>query len=211
MPVGAVTGGGGAACHHGPVAVTLSRELVVDTARRQLERDGSAELSLRAVARELGVTAPALYAYVDDKRELMAAVATDHFERLIERFEAVEETDPLGRVRAVSRAYVDHAVASPALFRLMFRYPPSSAGEVEAFPPATRAFEVASAAMTDAMARGLLGVTDVTVACMVMWAAMHGLAEILLMGFGFDDAGAEQLIAATIDTMLAGLVEPGTV
>ena len=31
------------------------------------------------------------------------------------------------------------------------------------------------------------------------------------MGFGFDDAGAEQLIAATIDTMLAGLVEPGTV
>ena len=50
-----------------------------------------------------------------------------------------------------------------------------------------------------------------TVACMVMWAAMHGLAEILLMGFGFDDAGAEQLIAATIDTMLAGLVEPGTV
>ncbi|HRA35923.1 MAG TPA: TetR/AcrR family transcriptional regulator [Acidimicrobiales bacterium] len=193
------------------MAVTLSRELVVDTARRQLERDGSAELSLRAVARELGVTAPALYAYVDDKRELMAAVATDHFERLIERFEAVEETDPLARVRAVSRAYVDHAVASPALFRLMFRYPPSTAGEVEAFPPATRAFEVASAAMTDAMARGLLGVSDVTVACMVMWAAMHGLAEILLMGFGFDDAGAEQLIAATIDTMLAGLVEPGTV
>ena len=114
-------------------------------------------------------------------------------------------------MRAVSRAYVDHAGASPALFRLMFRYPPSTAGEVEAFPPATRAFEVASAAMTDAMARGLLGVSDVTVACMVMWAAMHGLAEILLMGFGFDDAGAEQLIAATIDTMLAGLVEPGTV
>ena len=62
-------------CNHEAVAVTLSRDLVVETARRQLERDGATELSLRAVARELGVTAPALYAYVDDKGELMAAVA----------------------------------------------------------------------------------------------------------------------------------------
>ena len=190
------------------VAVTLSRELVVDTARRQLERDGTDQLSLRAVARELGVTAPALYAYVDDKGELMAAVATEHFERLIERFEAVDEVDPLRRVRAVSRAYVDHALASPALFRLLFRYPPSSAGEVEAFPPAARAFEVASVAMADAMARGLLRPGDVTMACMVMWAAAHGVAEVLLMGFGFDEAGSEELIAATIDTVLAGLVAP---
>jgi AcrR family transcriptional regulator len=190
------------------VAVTLTRELVVATARAQLERDGSAELSLRAVARELGVTAPALYAYVEDKRELMAAVATEHFERLIERFEAVDESDPVARVRAVSRAYVDHAVASPALFRLMFNYPPSSAGEVEAFPPATRAFEVASGATADAMAQGLLRTTDVALVSMVMWAAMHGLAEILLMGFSFDQAGAEQLIAATIDTMVAGLAAP---
>lgn len=197
-----------AACHHGPVVVTLSRELVVATARRQLERDGTAQLSLRAVARELGVTAPALYAYVDDKRELMAAVAAEHFERLIERIEAVDEPDPLARVRAVSRAYVDHALASPALFRLLFNYPPSSAGEVEAFPPATRAFEAASQAMADARDQGLLRSSDVTMACMVMWAAMHGVAEILLMGFGFDEAGSEALIAATIDTMLAGLVVP---
>jgi AcrR family transcriptional regulator len=190
------------------VTVTLTRELVVATARAQLERDGSAELSLRAVARELGVTAPALYAYVEDKRELMAAVATEHFERLIERFEAVDEPDPVARVRAVSRAYVDHAVASPALFRLMFNYPPSSAGEVEAFPPATRAFEVAAGATADAMAQGLLRTTDVALVSMVMWAAMHGLAEILLMGFSFDQAGAEQLITATIDTMVAGLAAP---
>jgi AcrR family transcriptional regulator len=190
------------------VSTPLSRELVVATARAQLERGDVAQLSLRAVARELEVTAPALYAYIDDKGELLAAVASDHFERLVDRFESITETEPLERIRAVSRAYVDHALESPALFRLMFRFPPSPTSEVDAFPPATRAFEVASEATADAVARGLLAVDDVTMACMTMWAAMHGVAEILLMGFGFDDDGAERFLTATVDTMLAGQVHP---
>jgi AcrR family transcriptional regulator len=192
------------------MTTTLSRQLVVSTARAQLEQDGSGQLSLRAVARELGVTAPALYAYVEDKRELMAAIATQHFERLVERFESVPASDPLDRIRAVSRAYVDHALESPGLFRLMFRYPPSATSEVDAFPPATRAFEVASEATADAIEQGLLGVTDVTLACMTMWAAMHGVAEVLLMGFGYDDAAADELLTATIETVLAGQVHPLT-
>ncbi len=188
--------------------VSLSRELVVATARAQLERGDASQLSLRAVARELGVTAPALYAYVEDKGELLAAVASEHFQRLVDRFESIAETDALDRIRAVSRAYVDHALESPALFRLMFRYPPSPTSEVEAFPPATRAFEVAAAITADAVEQGLFDVDDVDLACMTMWAAMHGVAEVLLMGFGFDDEGAERFVSNTIDTVLAGHVHP---
>ena len=189
-------------------ATPLSRELVLSTARAQLERDEASQLSLRAVARELGVTAPALYAYVEDKGELLAAVAAEHFERLVERFESITETEPLDRIRAVSRAYVDHALESPGLFHLMFRYPPSPTTEVDAFPPATRAFEVASEATADAVAQGLMAVDDVTMACMTMWAAMHGVAEVLLMGFGFDDEAADRLVESTIDTVIAGHVNP---
>lgn len=181
---------------------------MVQTARAQLERDGDVQLSLRAVARELGVTAPALYAYVDDKQALVAAVAEDHFDRLVERFEAIDVDDPLDRIRAVSRAYVDHALESPSLFRLLFRYPPSAAGEVDAFPPSARAFAVASSATEEAVALGLLAVTDVTMACMTMWAAIHGVAEVLLMGFDFDDATRDQLVTSTIETVLAGQVHP---
>lgn len=196
------------ACHHVPVSTPLSRELVVGTARQQLERGDAAQLSLRAVARELGVTAPALYAYIEDKGELLAAVASDHFERLVERFESITETDPLDRIRAVSRAYVEHALESPSLFRLMFRYPPSPTSGVDAFPPATRAFEVAAATTADAVEQGIFRVDDVDLACMTMWAAMHGVAEVLLMGFGFDEDRAEQFISGTIDAVLAGHVNP---
>ena len=187
----------------------LTRARVIETARAHLSREGADYLSLRGVARDLGVTAPALYAYVQDKQELLAAVATEHFERLVERFESIDATDPLDRIRLVSRAYVDHARASPALFRLLFRYPPTPTQGLEAFPPATRAFEVAAEATRAAVAAGLLTVADPTRASFAMWAAVHGVAEVLLLGFEFDDAAADDLIDTVVETMLTGQGAPG--
>jgi AcrR family transcriptional regulator len=87
----------------------LSREVVIATARRLLEHSGEEGLSFRGVARDLGVTAPALYAYVEDKQELLAALATEHFAKLAGRFEAVDASlDPIDRNPQLSRAYLDH-------------------------------------------------------------------------------------------------------
>lgn len=182
----------------------LTRELVIATARAQLEAGGTSQLSLRAVARELNVTAPALYLYVADKHDLLAAVAEDHFERLVERFEAVDDPDPLVRIRQLSQAYVDHALSSPALFPLMFRYPPTRVAQRDAFPPAARAFEVASATTQAAIDQGLLNVESATEASTIMWCAMHGVAEIALMGYTADTAATHDLLRRVVDTVLAG-------
>jgi len=178
--------------------------VVVAAARAHLVRAGADQLSLRGVARELGVTAPALYAYVRDKQELLAAVAAEHFERLVERFDRIEADDPVERIRGMSRAYVAHALESPALFRLLFRYPPMPAPGVDAFPPAARAFEAAAAATEAAVTAGRLTVEDPALASMVMWAAVHGVAEVLLMGLGLDDDATEALVAGVVETVLIG-------
>lgn len=186
----------------------LSRDFVVAAARASIEANGVDQLSLRAVARQLNVTAPALYAYVSDKHDLIGAVATQYFDELAARFEAIEVDDPLEGIRALSRAYVDHALASPQLFRLLFRYPPSASGMevpgVEGFAPATRTFELALATTAEAIDAGLLAVTDPVAASMTMWAAVHGVSEVLLMGFGLDDAATHELIESVISTVLAG-------
>lgn len=186
----------------------LTRARVIEAARRALERDGAEQLSFRAVARDLGVTAPALYAHVESRQDLLAAVAAGHFEALAQQFEAVDTPDPIERIRTLSRIYVDHALSSPVLFRLMLRFPPAATPDVDAFPPATRAFNVAAAATTAAVDAGLLAVDDPDLASMTMWAAVHGVAEVLLLGFGFDDQGAETLISSVIDTVIAGQVRP---
>lgn len=185
--------------------VPLSRELVVATARGLLEREGAGPLSFRAVARELGVTAPALYQYVSDKRDLLAAVAEEHFARLIERFESVDAVDPLERIRGMCHAYVDHARSSPALFSLLFRYPPTTVPGSDPFPPATRAFELATRATAEAIEAGLLAPADPAEASTVMWCAVHGVAEVVLMGFtsGYD---VSALVDRVVDTVLAGQV-----
>lgn len=189
------------------MSVALTRARVVATARAAVEAGGVDALSLRGVARDLGVTAPALYAYVRDKQDLISAVATEYFDELVTRFEAVGHDDPVARVRALSRAYVDHALASPELFHLMFRFPPALGVPVvgkEAFAPATRAFDVAAAATEAARAAGQLDVTDTLTACLTMWAAVHGVAEVLLLGFTFDEERAGALIDSVIETVLAG-------
>jgi len=173
-----------------------------------LEAEGVDQLSLRGLARQLGVTAPALYAYVDDKHDLLAAVAAEHFEGLIDRFDAIDEDDPVERIRALSHAYVDHAVDSPALFHLMFRYPPTPVAGAEAFPPATRAFDAAAAATAAAIESGQLAARDPGLASMTMWASIHGAAEVLLLGFSADPDAAAVLVDSVIDTVLAGQTHP---
>ena len=185
----------------------LSREHIVATARADIEANGVDAVSLRGIARELEVTAPALYAYVDDKSDLISAVAAQYFAELEERFDAVEATDPLDGIRALSRAYVDHALASPQLFRLMFRFPPAVGFEVpgaEAFTPATRTFDKAIAMTARAIDAGLLAVDDAAQASITMWAAVHGVCEVLLMGFGLDGATSDRLVDSVIETVLAG-------
>jgi AcrR family transcriptional regulator len=188
------------------VRAPLTRELLVDRARAIVERDGVEAVTLRGLARDLGVTAPALYAYVADKHDLLAAVATGHFERLVDRFDAIDETDPVERIRAQSRAYVAHAVESPGLFRLMFRFPPRPMPGVTAFPPAEQAYESAAAAISAAIESGQLQVEDATGASLAMWAAVHGVAEVMLIGlWGDDEAAGRQLVDNVVDTMLDGM------
>ena len=182
----------------------LTREVIVAAARESLEKGGIDNLSLRAVARDLGVTAPALYGYVRNRYDLLAAIATDHFAALVARFEAVEATTPVDRIRGLSRAYVDHALAAPALFPLLFRYPPRPVPGVDVFPPAARAFTVAASATGEAIAAGDLAALDPDLASMTMWAAVHGVAEILLLGFSTDQDDADRLIDSVIETVLAG-------
>lgn len=190
---------------------SLTRDAIVEVARTQIEKNGIESLSFRGVARELGVTAPALYAYVEDKQSLLEAIATEHFAELARRFEAIEPIDdPVERIRRLSRAYVDHALASPALFKVMFRFPPRAVPGADVFAPAAEVFEMAAVATHDAIAAGTFKSQDVDLVNLTMWASIHGVASVLLLGLSGDAAHADRLVDAVIDAMLAGQINPLT-
>jgi AcrR family transcriptional regulator len=103
--------------HHGD----LSRALVL-AGRRILEREGPAALSLRAVAREAGVSPAAPYHHFKDKGDLMAAVASEGWGELsaaVTRARA-KSPDPRHALTEIGLAYVIFARENPALYRLMY-------------------------------------------------------------------------------------------
>jgi AcrR family transcriptional regulator len=99
------------------------------TARRVLVDQGVDGLALRAVAREMGMTAPALYRYFTSREDLVDHVVADLYAELCDELEAVrDEVDPTrpgAQLIAVSRAFRDWATTHHAEFGLLF----GSAGE----------------------------------------------------------------------------------
>lgn len=187
---------------------TLTRAAVLAVARDLLVADGLAGVSLRKVASRLGVTAPALYAHVESKDELLRALAEEEFEHLIARLNAAADApDPIGRIRAQSVAYVEHALENPALFHIMFVFRPDSVGpdNVEVLPLASKAFAEATAAVQDAIEAGLLVETDALMASLTIWSAVHGVATVLLARPGLGRDYERALIDSVVDNVLAGL------
>jgi AcrR family transcriptional regulator len=96
-------------------------------AREQLAAQGGAALSLRAIARELGIVSSAMYRYVPSRDELLTMLIEDAYNSLGDAAAAAdavcERTDLVGRWKAVGTAVRDWAVASPSEYALIYGSP----------------------------------------------------------------------------------------
>ncbi len=185
----------------------LNRTVVVDAARDIVARDGLDGLSLRRVGALLGVSAPALYAYVDNKTDLLRGIAEMEFESLLERFGALEALDPIDRIRGQIIAYVDHALADPALFQVMFLFRPGALPQpaVDELPAATKVFSLGSVAIDEAMRSGALREQDPLAVALALWAAAHGTATVLLADLNLGSEFNATVRDIVVDNLLTGL------
>ncbi|HSV04151.1 MAG TPA: TetR/AcrR family transcriptional regulator [Phenylobacterium sp.] len=178
--------------HHGDL-----RRALLEAARRILEAEGPTALSLRAVAREAGVSPAAPYHHFKDKAELLDAVAEQGWEMLDKRMaEAKAEAEPREKLNSLGIAYVCFARDNPALYRVMY----DAARDKEALPEQMLADNEDSpyCKVRDTMIE--LGAdpdaqTELELATTAAWCAAHGVAE--MAGFRqFDhlkqDLGGER-------------------
>jgi AcrR family transcriptional regulator len=189
---------------------TLDRESIVAAARAAIAKEGLEAFSLRRLAAELGVTAPALYAHVSGKEELIGAVAEAEFQRFMELLEVAEGGDPIERIRADCRTYVDHARENPELFKLMFQFRPviTEQPRGDEFAAATRSFQRGSAPIQDAIDAGLFATDDALTASLTIWTAIHGLVSLILTGAQFTPEQEEKLFDSLMHCVLTGLRTP---
>jgi AcrR family transcriptional regulator len=85
---------------------------------------GIAGVSLHALAREVGIKQPSLYAYFDSKHALYDAMFADGNRQLVERLDGLKlPKDPRAGLRTFMRAFVDFGLEDPARFALLFQRP----------------------------------------------------------------------------------------
>ena len=159
--------------HHGD----LSRALVA-AGRRILEAEGPAAMSLRAVAREAGVSPAAPYHHFKDKSELLDAVAEEGWHALKT---AIGESrsraaDPRAALTEIGVAYVAFARRNPALYRLMYHaacnramMPDHAKDADSAYGQVAEALVAAGADPTDER--------ELKLAQIAAWCNAHGVAE----------------------------------
>ncbi|MEV6614706.1 TetR/AcrR family transcriptional regulator [Streptomyces sp. NPDC051051] len=100
---------------------------IKEEARRRLAAEGAAKLSLRAVARELGMVSSALYRYFPSRDDLLTALIIDAYDSLGESAEtahsAVADADPVRRWVAVCEGVRAWALAHPHEYALIYGSP----------------------------------------------------------------------------------------
>ncbi|MEU3278612.1 TetR/AcrR family transcriptional regulator [Streptomyces antibioticus] len=193
------------AYHHGDLRAACLR-----AARELLEEDGSAGLSLRAVARRAGVSATAPYRHYADREALVSAVAAQGYRELAEDLAAAHPTPSSpDDLAAVAVAYVRFALDHPALFRAMFAEPCDPTSEER----------VAATAAISQYVQGIVraafpGAGDTDALATTVWALVHGLAFLHLDGkldTSTPEAVAAQVSSSVFALFAASPAIPGAV
>ncbi len=96
------------------------RNALIAAAREELAAGKYETLSVRELARRAGVTPNAFYRHFDSKEAILAALATEGFEELTARFDALPALAPKQRLCLMSETYTGFAEEHPAHYRLMF-------------------------------------------------------------------------------------------
>jgi AcrR family transcriptional regulator len=171
--------------HHGDLRAAL-----LDVGLRLLAERDVEGVSLREMAREVGVSATSVYRHFPDKAALMRALAQEGLERLaIAQQDATAETEGAASFAATGRAYVRFALANPALFRLIF----TSAAQLQAKgePTALQMLRANAAAALPSDA----GPGQAEHGAIRAWSLVHGLAMLMLDGqLPADDQLIEALV-----------------
>lgn len=181
---------------------------ILDAAAELLEETGDEKaVTLRAVARRVGIAAPSIYAHFSDPQAILLAIVREAFGELFQHLRAAEAgagADPVARLRAVSYGYLDFADTRPHRYRVMFGGLRNAATAVEdAAITETDAAELGQDALgvfvadlQECVAAGRSASTDPLADAVALWVGLHGLAHqrAVAPSFPWPDGMVERLV-----------------
>lgn len=184
---------------------------ILAAASAMIARSGDAStLTLRAVAREVGVAATSIYLHFESVEALLAEVKDCRFGELAEQLAAAADaagTDPVARVRARSHAYARFGTERPGEYAVMFAARMTLPGATPERPRYADVIFDDIAVDLQAVphpGRPALAADEARMLCFHLWTALHGMVSLRLLRptMPWPDAEAE------VDDLVDRLVAP---
>lgn len=161
---------------------------ILRAAQHLLDEAGGQAVTLRAVARRAGISAPSIYPHFSDPDAILFALAQDAFAALEQELRRAQEAsgDATGRLRATCTAYLDFARTWPHRYRVMFGAVWDAREARERFPErseelarlGTGSFAVLVDALAACVAAGGSTSVDPFADATALWVGLHGLAQL---------------------------------
>jgi AcrR family transcriptional regulator len=190
----------------------LRRDLL-DTALALIAREGPSAVSLRALARRLGVSHAAPANHFPDKAALFTAIAVEGFSLLAEAIE--DGVRQLGldatagqRFRAAGRAYTGFALAHPAHFAVMWQRDLLHQDDPELVAAGDSTFELLLGSVRDIQSEGWAAGRDPQAVAYLAWSVVHGLAALWLGGSLQRGQRSFDEIAGEVGALLGSVLSP---
>lgn len=191
-------------------------EDIVSGALALIERAGSEEaVTLRAVAREIGIAAPSIYAHFPDRDAIVMAVVMRIFDELTEAIEAGMEPpgqDPADRLVAGCEAYVAFGLGHPARYGVLFSGRRMAAKDYCAPVPigpggrpvlefGAESFALLVEGIEACVQAGASASTDTVADATAVWVALHGMVSLRTALPGFPWPGSGQFVSDLVRSL----------
>jgi AcrR family transcriptional regulator len=163
------------------------RDEILAGAAELLERTGGSEeaVTLRAVAREVGISAPSIYAHFADRRAIVDAIVNGAFSDFNGAIQAASDAaaqaggGPRARLRAMGAAYLEFAAERPNQYQLLFERRNLIGAESEANRLIRiESFDLLVATVQACVDAGISASDDPARDAIAIWAALHGFATL---------------------------------
>jgi AcrR family transcriptional regulator len=184
-------------------------ERIIAAATKVLERDGAPKVTMRRVARAVGVSAMAIYRHFPNREALLHRVVDATFARASASFVGrAASSDFTARLNELGDHYLDFALQHPHAFDYMYA---TSRDDARRFPEDFRARRSPTANLLaqwveEAMSAGYLRTDDVWDVSMTLWAHGHGLISLYRAGrFSYSADEFRQFYRASFQRTLQGL------
>ena len=160
------------------------RTRILDAARELFASEGVESVTMRRIADRIEYSPTAIYFHFKDKESLLAELCDCDFRAFAHGFNLIAQIpDPVERLRAAGRSYVEFGLKNPSHYRLMFMTPkpPNDMSDKSGQGnPEEDAYAFLRGTVLELQAQGRLreDLTDVDLVAQTIWATIHGVVSL---------------------------------